>query len=221
MKQNLIRIITGLIIIAIGVGAFLGALNVLPFWSAFATWWPTLLIAGGLLALVSDIRRNYLWGGVGVLVGSMLLLRTNGVIDFNVFSLIAPILIIAVGLSILISTKSRGALPASSSDIDDIAAIFSGSETANRSNAYQGGRITSTFGGVVLDLSDAKLAKNAQLDLFVLCGGVELRVPRDWRVVSKVMPIAGGVENKSRGGTNDPTLVLTGTVALGGVEIKT
>lgn len=223
MKQTTLRIITGLIILGIGVGAFLGALDVIPFWSAFGSWWPALLIIGGALALIGDIRTNYLWGGVTIVIGAMLLLRSNGVIDFNVFSLILPIVIIAVGLSILISSQVRKNVPVSSGDTDEIAAIFSGSETVNQSQNYKGGRLTAVFGGIVIDLRDAKIEKDARLDVFVLCGGVELKVPRDLKVVSKITPIAGGVENKSQGNDkhNGPVLVLTGTVALGGIEVKT
>lgn len=222
MKQNIIRITTGLIIIAIGVGAFLGALNFIPFWDTFAIWWPALLVIGGLMALISDLRTNYLWGGVVSVVGALLLLKAHNLVDFNVFSLVLPIIIIAVGLSIIISSNTKRTASTRSVDLDEISAIFSGSETSNRSQNYQGGNVVAVFGGVSLDLTDAKIKDEAQLNIFALCGGVELKVPKDWRVISKVAPILGGVENKSRGVEKDsgPVLILTGTAALGGVEVK-
>lgn len=223
MKQTIIRIITGLIITAIGVGALLGALNVAPFWSWFGSWWPLLVIIGGLFVLLGDLRRNWLWGTLLIVIGGLLLFKTQEIIDFNFFSLIVPLLIIGAGLSVLISSQSRRNIKSDAKDSDDISVIFSGSETKNKSKAYQGGKVTAIFGGATIDLRDAKLADQATLDIFALCGGIELRVPRDWKVVSKIAPIAGGVENKSEGSDDHagPVLVLTGTVALGGIEIKT
>lgn len=223
MKQTIIRIITGIIIIAIGVGALLGALNVFPFWDLFSNWWPVLVIVGGLFVLIGDLRNNWLWGTLLVIAGGLLLIKQHDLLNFNIFSLIIPLFIIGAGLSILIHSQSKAKTKGSATDMDDVSVIFSGSETKNKSQNYKGGKVTAIFGGATLDLRDAKLTGEASLDIFVLCGGVELRVPRDWKVVSKAAPIAGGIENKSEGNEDHkgPLLVLTGTVLLGGVEIKT
>ncbi len=223
MKQTIIRIITGVLIVAIGIGALLNALNIYPFWETFKGWWPLLVVLAGGFVLIGDLRRNYLWGIVLLVVGSLLFMKEQGVVDFNVFSLIFPIILIAAGLSVLIHTKSRPRSVEHTAHVDDVSVIFSGSETYNKSSDYRGGRATAIFGGATIDLRDAKLKKQATLDFFVLCGGVELRVPRDWKVVSHVTPIAGGIENKAQGGEahDGPVLVLTGTVTFGGVEVKT
>lgn len=223
MKQTATRITTGIIILAIGVGALLGALNLIPFWSWFSNLWPILVIVAGLFVLLGDFRRNYIWGIAIILVGVLLQLKAAGVVDFNFFSLIVPIGLIAAGLTVLLHVQNRPSIKAGSNDVDDISVIFSGSESKNKSANYQGGRITAIFGGAVLDLRDAKIQKEAVLDVFTVCGGVEIRVPRDWKVISKAAPIAGGVENRSEGNEDHkgPVLIVTGTVALGGVEIKT
>jgi len=223
MKQTTLRILTGIILLTIGFGALLGSLNLIPFWEIFSTWWPTLVIAGGLIVIAGDPRKNSIWGIAMLVIGGLLLFKTLALIDFNFFSLIVPIVIISVALSILFNVKNRQTMPSATKDVDDIAAILSGTELRNTSKDYKGGKLTAVFGGVVLDLRDAQIKSDTQIDLFVFCGGVEIRVPRNWKVVSKAIPIAGGVENKSEGGDEHkgPTLVLTGTVSLGGVEIKT
>jgi len=221
MKQTTIRIITGLIITVLGVGALLGALNVIPFWDWFGRYWPLLVITGGIFVLVGDFRRNYIWGTVLIVIGGLLLGRSLNLIDFDFSSLIVPILVIAGGLSILVSSKNRPKIDQQSKDVDDISVIFSGSETANRSQNYKGGRVTAMFGGATLDLRDAKLKENATLDVFTFCGGLELKVPRDWKVVTKANVVAGGIENKVRGEHDHtgPVLIVTGTVLLGGIEV--
>ena len=108
-------------------------------------------------------------------------------------------------------------------DTDDVSAIFGGSETINTSKNYQGGKATAVFGGVVIDLRDAHIKKEATLNVFALCGGVEVKVPREWKIQPQVFPIIGGVESKShsqKADDNAPVLIITGTVALGGVEVR-
>jgi len=221
MKQTIIRIVTGLIIIGAGVGALFDAMDILPFWSYFKEWWPLGFIIVAILMLVSNVR-NFIWSIALFTVGVLLVLNNLDITDVNLFSLIWPVIIIAIGLSILINktTKPRNI---SSSDEDSIAAVFGGLENSNKSSNYQGGKVSAFFGGVVLDLRDAKIQKQATLNVSTLCGGIEIKVPRDWRVQSNVFPILGGIENKSEGSkdSKSPVLIITGNIMLGGVEVKT
>ena len=108
-------------------------------------------------------------------------------------------------------------------DLDDLTAIFGGSETVNSSKNYLGGKATAIFGGVTLDLRDAVIKKEATLNVFALCGGIELKVPREWKIKTEVFPILGGVESKSSSTAfkdDAPLLIVTGTAALGGIEIR-
>ena len=53
-------------------------------------------------------------------------------------------------------------------------------------------------------------------------GGIEITVPTDWVVVNQIVPILGGVEDKSTGTqASQHRLILRGFVLMGGVEIKT
>ena len=57
-------------------------------------------------------------------------------------------------------------------------------------------------------------------------GGVELRIPVGWQIAFRGAPIFGGIEDKTRNArVDDPacppkTLVITGAVIFGGLEIK-
>ncbi len=59
------------------------------------------------------------------------------------------------------------------------------------------------------------------MDVFVVMGGVQIRVPPDWVVSNQIVAVMGGVEDKSTG-TRDTRnrLVLRGFVMMGGVEVK-
>ena len=220
-KQQVLRIVTGSLVIILGIGALLDAVNVLDFWGFAATWWPLGIILIGLLVLWNNVRQ-FVWAGVLILGGILLQLRNLGYVDFNVWSLFWPAILIAVGVSIILN-RSLTPKHAKTQDVDNVSAVFGGVETINNSKHYQGGKASAIFGGVSIDLRDAKIDKEATLDVFALCGGVEVKVPREWRVQSHTLPILGGVETKNAGQKADdksPVLIISGTVALGGVEVK-
>jgi hypothetical protein len=64
----------------------------------------------------------------------------------------------------------------------------------------------------------------AVIDVFAFWGGIEIKVPEDWIVINRVMPLMGGVDDKTR--TPNPTppvekrLVISGIVVMGGVGLK-
>jgi hypothetical protein len=79
------------------------------------------------------------------------------------------------------------------------------------------------MGGAVLDLREAvPPVPPVRLDVMVIMGGVQLIVPEEWKVQVDVKPMMGGVQD-GRHGTRDRDrpvdLVLTGRVALGGLEL--
>jgi hypothetical protein len=59
--------------------------------------------------------------------------------------------------------------------------------------------------------------------LGAIMGGVEIRVPPHWRVITNGTPILGGIDNRTFDPTDSnviaPTLIVNSTVILGGLEI--
>ena len=219
--QSLSRILAGLLILLVGVGALLDSLGIFSFWQLASTWWPLAVIAAGVLSIIANARQ-YITGVILIAVGVILQLSRLDMLQVNVWSLIWPAAIIAVGVSVLFNHTSRPK-NVSKEGRDDISAVFAGSETINKTQNYQGGKITAIFGGVGIDLRDANIVKTATIDVFALCGGIEIRIPREWRVEYHVTPILGGVESKQhseKATDKSPLLIITGTVALGGVEVK-
>ena len=81
------------------------------------------------------------------------------------------------------------------------------------------------MGGAQIDLTEADLAEKSGLNVFILMGGLELRVPKEWNVQIDVLPIMGGVEDQitkfpDSVVNKDKRFYLTGNVVMGGVEIK-
>ena len=107
-------------------------------------------------------------------------------------------------------------------------AIFGGCERRISSKNFRGGKATAVLGGIELDFRDADIdSENGEAVLEINCvlGGVEIRVPESWHVHSRSVPVLGGYEDTSRQvgdapGAKPKTLVITGMVVLGGVEIR-
>ncbi len=120
----------------------------------------------------------------------------------------------------------RRALPSRGDEESDevaLVAIFDGIELRSRSSAFRGGSMLSWFGGIAVDLHEAQLAPDANLSLHSLFGGIAVRVPAGWRVVSTVNAVGGGVavQVPAPDDADAPTLVLRGFTLLGGIAVGT
>jgi predicted membrane protein len=222
------RVFWGLILIVIGVLFFLDRLGGFDFGYMISTYWPVIFIIIGFSILVSSGFRRPLAGLLFILFGVFFLLAELDILEYNAWHYIWPAFIILIGLWLLVRPGLRhpfsGKFPEIKDNDIDITAIFSGMNRRIESQAFRGGRATAIFGGAELDFTGAALADNrATVELTAIFGGVEIRVPRDWKVVVDATPILGGVEDKHR---NVPeaeakaTLYVKGAAIFGGITIK-
>ena len=77
-------------------------------------------------------------------------------------------------------------------------AILGGVSRGNNSRAFRGADLLAVMGGCEFDLRQAAIHGEAVIDVFTIWGGIEIRVPEDWTVVSEILPLMGGVEDKTR-----------------------
>ncbi len=101
-------------------------------------------------------------------------------------------------------------------------AILGGVSRGNNSRAFRGADLLAIMGGCQLDLRQAAIHGEAVIEVFAMWGGIEIRVPEDWTVASHIVPLMGGVEDKTRPpqGATTHRLILRGFAIMGGVEIK-
>jgi predicted membrane protein len=89
---------------------------------------------------------------------------------------------------------------------------------------FRGAEATAFMGGCELDLREALMSTGelAVVDVFVIMGGVTIFVPPHWTVSQEVVPLMGGVHDKTRSVPSNPAqhLLVRGTVVMGGVEIS-
>lgn len=89
---------------------------------------------------------------------------------------------------------------------------------------FKGARIRTSFGGTTIDLRHTHIAPGeTYIDLDCSCGGIELFVPADWKVIIKCNAFFGGCEDKRWQGAKthqEYILVIRGSISFGGLEIK-
>jgi len=112
--------------------------------------------------------------------------------------------------------------PASSNSIISAMAILGNVERRNNSQDFRGGSATSVMGRCEIDLRAAAISGTNEpiLEVFAMWGGIEIRVPSDWTVVSHVDPIMGGYEDHTRPPKEESKrFLIRGSVIMGGIEV--
>ena len=103
-------------------------------------------------------------------------------------------------------------------------AILGGFERRINSQDFRGGDATVFMGGGKIDLRRASitLPHEPVIKVFAMFGGIEIRVPDDWTVVSEVESILGGFNDKNTDPPKIETkrLIIRGQVVMGGIEVK-
>jgi hypothetical protein len=107
------------------------------------------------------------------------------------------------------------------SDEVALVAALDGIQLRSKARAFRGGSMTSWLGGIAVDLREAELAPEANLRVHSLLGGIAIRVPTGWRVVSNVHALGGGValDVPEPDDPDAPTLTLDGMAVLGGIAV--
>ena len=216
------RLLFGGILLILGIAFLLDTLGIagIDAGSIISLAWPLILVYFGLQALQ---RNNTMWGLIITGIGALFLV--SNVTGWNAWDMLWPIILIIMGLSILMRRSPNmagGVASISSNDVVHESAMFWGSEQVITSQNFQGGSIDCTFGGVKLDLRQAKIAaEGANLTVNCTFGGVEIYVPKGTRVEIIGSPLFGGIENTvpPQTDTSLPALKITASPTFGGLVV--
>lgn len=210
----------GILIVIFGIGLLLQQFDLFDFTTILANWWPIFFILVGIIQIWTNGMQAIIPALIFLIVGIMLFIHIW--IEFNLWQILWPFLLIMFGLSIIFSRREwKQALD--EADEIHLTTFLSGIESINGSKNLSGGSVLSVLGGIQLDLRHSQLTENgAVLNVTTILGGVELIVPEDVHVEIKGTPILGGWENKTNtyGMEKNKTLYINGVALLGGIEIK-
>lgn len=223
------KVFLGIIFILIGVSSLFQQLGLWNFSEIISTWWPLILITiGGWQLSTNPISKTS--GIILLLIGSLFQLRELNIITVSMAKFFWPIVIIAIGVSILLpknktNKNSKFNKKEFNEDIIDNFTIFSSIDAVNSSKNFKGGSLVAIFGGINLDLRNAIIShEGARIDVTAAFGGVDIKVPADWKVVVTGVPLFGVWSNKTNNkdypaASSSPVLTIHCFAAFGGMDV--
>lgn len=222
-------IMWGLVLIALGVilgGNALGWFDINIF---FKGWWTLFIIVPCTISLIAN-PREWLGNLIGIMVGVCLMLACLDVISFSsLWKLLLPAIIILIGLSLIARNlfsrkfdKAAAKLNDKFSKEDESGAVFGGSNIDMSGKEFKGKNINAVFGGLKLDLRNAKIKEDVIINASAIFGGIDILVPDNVVVETKSNSFFGGVSNKTKviPKGKAPTIYVNGMALFGGIEVK-
>lgn len=223
------QVVFGLMIVILGVLFTLDNFEVLDA-RDYLRYWPAGLVAVGLLKLyhARSLGQGWVSGLIFIGVGAWMLL--NGILYFTIDArAVLPLMLVGLGGYMVwrgFGGQRRRSMDPSADGQSSFSAfaIMGGVSRRSSSQTFLGADLTAVMGGCEIDLRQASIAPGteAAIEVFAFWGGIDIKVPDDWTVVTRAMPLMGGVEDKTRAPLGGPVkrLVVRGVVIMGGVSIK-
>jgi len=212
-----VRLWIGLVLLTLGVLGLLDASGVLDAGSAIDRWWPLAVVGLGVTAMLAQGSVS-LGPVVITAIGIVLLVDQQGWTDQ---SIIWPTALVVVGGAILVGLGRRTVADHHDRPVPMV--MFGGTKVRDDSDHLTHQAVSAVFGGATLDLRDAHIDEVATVDAFAMFGGVQILVPKDWRVSLGGTPIFGGYDDKTSGNgslpPDAPVLKVNATALFGGVEV--
>jgi predicted membrane protein len=226
------NLILGLFIIIVGAVLLLDNLDFIDGWDVFR-YWPILLVLIGVFKVTDAVSSTgRVVGLIFIVFGGMLLLNKIYFLHFY-FSNWWPLILILAGATLLINRTSGCPPPSSDPQSGDgrtipdatinLFALMSGYKRVCSSQNFRGGDINAIMGGCAVDLRQASIQNEpAVINVFAFWGGIDIKVPGDWKVVIEGFPILGGIADQTASPLqgSEKQLVIRGQAIMGGVEIK-
>ena len=220
------QVVFGLMVVAVGILFTLDNLEVLDA-RDYLQYWPAGLVAVGLLKLWHATRDGHGWFGglIFVVVGTWMLIERIVYFTINARELMPLILVFIGGYMVWrgFGGQRRERESDGHSSFSALA-IMGGVARRSSSQSFRGADLTAVMGGCEIDLRPASIEPGVEavIDVFAFWGGIDIKVPEDWTVVTRAMPLMGGVEDKTRAPqqATGKRLVIRGIVVMGGVAVK-
>jgi hypothetical protein len=248
--RNAPGVIFSLLLVVAGVVLLLDKMGIADMAYLFRFWPAGVILLGAAMALQPDAPAR-IWGGAVSVGGIILLLRSLGYVHIEFWAMLWPLAMIAFGISLLWGVthprqggprmgdrwrarrrNRMGSLAGApffqegywnSDGVMNETAIFGGGDR-RVSGEFDGGRMAAVFGGFRIDLTEAQMKSDeAYLHIAVVFGGANIRIPREWNLVMRGVPIFGGYSDRTYHPPKGPgikTLYIVGAAVFGGVDVR-
>lgn len=217
--KKISTVIVGIVFIVVGVIVGLNSFGITNINIFFDGWWTLLIIIPAINGLVTNEEKtgSIIW----LIIGIALLLGCQDLISFDIlWKLTLPVILVFIGLSIVFN--NNGKKGSKDTDDNEYCACFSGQTIKYDGKDFKGAEVNTIFGGITIDLTNAKVKDGAVIDATAVFGGVTILIPEDLKVEIKSTSVFGGVSDKTKNKEKKDkvTLHVKGCSIFGGVDIK-
>ncbi len=224
------NLLWGLILIIIGLIIGLNSLGITNINLFFKGWWTLFIIIPCFIDLFYD--KDKVFDIIGLIIGILLLLSCYDLFSFDILlKLLLPIILIVVGLSLIFKNNAKvkniiKKLEKENGKTPEYCATFGENNACFDEEEFTGCNIDAIFGGVKLDLKNAKIKKDVVINATSVFGGITIIAPDDVKIKINSTPIFGGVEDERRKSKKETTekktktIYINATCVFGGVSLK-
>ena len=225
--NNIKNILWGIILFIIEFIIGLNTIGITDIDIFFDGWWTLVIIVPCFIGLFTN--KDKTGNIIGLLVGVILLLGMQNIIDFNlIWKLLLPSIIVIIGLSLIFKNTFNSKinneikkLNNKNTKNNEYCATFSGQRIDFPNEEFKGATLNSVFGSITCDLREAKIKEDVVINASSVFGGIDIIVPDDVNIKIKSNSIFGGVNNKKKNNEDKKyTIYVNASCLFGGVDIK-
>ena len=215
--KKMFGIVSGLLLIAVGVLYILNIFGIVAFEYSLDGWWTLFIILPSLYGLFTS--RDKVGNLIGLSIGVYLLLAARDIIEYGIiWKLFIPTVIILLGIK-LICKSINGEKKDNNAEYVEV--INSSGDYSNKNVKIA--KIAAIFGATKCNLTDAKFEEGSSINVFCMFGGAEIIVPENVNIKVNTFSLFGGVSDKrvlKNSDENTVTLLVNGFCMFGGADIK-
>lgn len=221
------KYIIGFLLIFIGLILGLNTFGITNINLFFSGWWTLFIIIPSLVGLINDKEKTS--SLIFLIIGVWLFLAERDLIEYELLiKLLLPVILISIGLLLVfkdvlsINGKEIKKINANNKESNNYIAVFGSQDLKFEDEKVENLDLKSLFGGIKLDLRDAKIEKDIVINTLSVFGGIDIYVPDDVKVKVSSTPFFGGVEVKreKQSSKKEITIYLNSVCIFGGVDVK-
>jgi predicted membrane protein len=233
-KSVVRRILFGILFIGLGIaviGQVAGVWNLRDYSNG---WWALFIVVPGLAGIISSGFQ--FWNVALVIIGCWLYGDANNLLGERGMSWLwlLGIFLIVLGIRFIFgySHKSYKKIPIgmfgdrkfneSAEDFPDYNCIFANQNIINKSQNLKGGKASSIFGKMVLDLRDVNIQNNITFEVNSVFGNLDVIISKNVPVRLDITPVFGNYHNFAtidNADKNAPYIELRGSAVFGQINI--
>lgn len=222
MRKRISSTVWGLIFIAIGIGVAGNIAGIWEIYPFFEGWWTLLLIIPSITSIIEHGFK--ISSSIFLTLGLALFACSRGYLPWEVlYQLAVPTVMIVIGLVMVLKNLfhfgSRRVQVSNDMRREELV-VFSGKNLVVNDSFY-GMDGDAIFGGLTIDLRNAKIEQDISIDTMAVFGGVDILLPANVTVKLSDTSLFGGCSTARPYHPDAGVVVYVNAIALfGGVEVK-